>query len=128
MIVVLFLFCNASTWLKLWLQRHPLQRWLSWMNTLIKSQVASLHWGSFVLEILVDFNNWPLGPLVFLSSHFKFLLLCFKFTNKEWACKTQARHPQPNKSWTPGPCPLSLSTGDFAVWSQVCCIIPRSCK
>ena len=33
----------------------------------IKSEATSLHWGSFVSEILVDFKNWPFGLFVFCS-------------------------------------------------------------
>lgn len=35
----------------------------------MKSQATSSHGGPFVLELLVDFSNWPFGPLVFSSSH-----------------------------------------------------------
>lgn len=33
--------------------------------------------------------------------HFKFPLVRFKFTNKEWGCKTLGLHLQPHKSKTP---------------------------
>ena len=46
------------------------------------------YWGCFVLEILVDFSNWPFGLLVLLLSLcFKISLLRFKFPNKEQARK-----------------------------------------
>lgn len=88
-----------SVWLKLWLPRHPFrkrqqfQRLPSPINTLLATWLNSEWWHSlsslyfdvisFALEILADFNNWPLGPLFFLFLHFKPPLLCFKFTNKE---------------------------------------------
>lgn len=47
----------------------------SWLG---KEQSAFPNWCSFVLEIWVDFNNWPIGLLlVFL--YIKFLLLYFNF-------------------------------------------------
>lgn len=75
---------------------HLLQRWQSGTNTLIATQphgepVCSPQWGSYVLGILGDSNNWPLGPLVFLFSPFKSPLFCFKFTSKEGALAPSPR-------------------------------------
>ena len=66
-----------------------------------QSQAASLRWGSFVLGLnwfllLTIWASWFFVPLPTL----KFTLLCFKFTNKEWACKTQGLHPSPIKVTT----------------------------
>lgn len=54
----------------------------------LNSQAIFPHWVSFVLDFLVDFNNWSFELLfLFFFLGFKFLLLSFKFTNKKWAHK-----------------------------------------
>lgn len=109
---------------------------LSWINMWRATGLASepgfhAHWGAFVLEILVDYNNWPCDLLVFLLFlPFKFPLFGCKFTIKEWTQGTTtppAFHPNTSRTQVhalylyPWPC-------DLAVWSQVCCVIPGACK
>ena len=80
--------------------------------------------GSVVLEILVDFDNWPFGLLVcFLFWHLKFPLLCFKFPNKEeWTHTPQGPQPKTPRKAVPQACEIFLSVTLLcgprcAVWS-----------
>lgn len=70
---------------KFWLWRYPLQRCLS-----LSTEQSTSHRsrkrarpppphppGSFVLQLLVDLDNWPSGLLLFLFSHAKVPLLGF---------------------------------------------------
>lgn len=84
-------------------KKYLLQRWLFWINTL-PARTRSGNFllppptaGSLALKILVDFENWPFGPLFFvLFLCFKFPILYFKFTNKKWAPKPYTPTLDPN--------------------------------
>lgn len=76
------------------------------------------------LEILVDFCTDHLGNLFSLFQSFKFPLLCFKFSNKEW--DHQALPLTPVTPIKAGPL-ARLCTWDLAVWPEVCCVISSFC-
>lgn len=133
-----FLICNAMPTLSFEFQtstpkRHPLQKLQSPKHTLPATGLKSQHISlpsviSFVLGIIIDFHNWPLGSLFFLFLWFKFLLLCFKSTSKELTLEILSPYhlpPTPSKkkkkqNRIPGPHTLSLS---LYLWPH--CVAPN---
>lgn len=110
-----------SAWLRLCLQRLPLQRGLLPLSSVPATGLAkvfrSAHicplvgWG---LETLVDFFFFPLLCSKILPSY-------FKFTSKEWACKN---------SWLPPPTPMkaepqALTYACFLSLPRILLWVPR---
>lgn len=90
-----FLWCKCLIWLwGLHFKETPISKqsstlWLSWTNTLPATQPYAFPQPPRLVLLLF-------GLLVcFLFPCFKFPLLCFKFTNSEWAGETLDSH-----SWT----------------------------
>lgn len=91
----------------------------------LNSQAIFPHWVCFVLEILVDFNNWSFELLfLFFFLGFKFLLLSFKFTHKEWAQKIiNLNKTEPQVFPLFFPCDLTVRPQEFCVTSRSCKVI-----
>lgn len=123
-IIVCYFFPKTGSLLGFFLVCHQLHSQFLISHWSISLAISFDSWGSFVLEILVDFSSWPHQPLVFFLLCALISCSCVLIS----AIKTESRNSKPLTEIKQEllACGISLFLHHNLCWSQVSCVVSRS--